>query len=95
MSAPLLHLVRTPVAPAALRIFAAHHGVLDDDLGYALHLALRRERESHLERVTADWSPQELAAFTDLFGRLLDDITSTLPGVPDGCDPPDFPKENP
>ena len=42
MSTPLLHLVRTPVAPAALRIFAAHHGVLDDDLGYALHLALRR-----------------------------------------------------
>ncbi|MCF4129599.1 type I-E CRISPR-associated protein Cas6/Cse3/CasE [Methylobacterium sp. SyP6R] len=42
MSGPLLHLVRTAVAPTALRTFAAHHGVLDDDLGYALHLALRR-----------------------------------------------------
>ncbi|MFH6787051.1 MULTISPECIES: type I-E CRISPR-associated protein Cas6/Cse3/CasE [Methylobacterium] len=42
MSGPVLHLVRTPVASAALRAFAAYQGVLDDDLGYALHLALRR-----------------------------------------------------
>ncbi len=42
MSGTTLHLVRTAVAPAALRAFAAYQGVLDDDLGYALHLALRR-----------------------------------------------------
>ncbi|GJD53520.1 hypothetical protein OPKNFCMD_6296 [Methylobacterium crusticola] len=42
MSGQVLHLVRTPVASAALRAFAAYQGVLDDDLGYALHLALRR-----------------------------------------------------
>lgn len=36
-----LHLVRTAFDEVALRIFAAHHKVNDDDLGYALHLALR------------------------------------------------------
>jgi DNA-binding MarR family transcriptional regulator len=45
---------------------------------------LRREREKHLERVTADWSEAELATFTDLFGRLLDDLTAGLPGYPCG-----------
>ena len=65
------------------------------DAGSAAIVALRRERESHLERVTAGWSPEELATFTDLFGRLLDDITSTLPGVPDGCGPTDPPRETP
>jgi len=45
---------------------------------------LRRERENHLERVTADWSEAELATFTDLFGRLLDDLTAGLPGYPCG-----------
>jgi DNA-binding MarR family transcriptional regulator len=65
------------------------------DAGSAAIVALRRERESHLERVTAGWSPDDLATFTDLFGRLLDDITSTLPGVPDGCGPTDSPREHP
>ena len=64
------------------------------DAGLAAIAALRRERESHLERVTAGWSPEELATFTDLFGRLLDDITTNLSGVSDGCATTDFPREN-
>lgn len=38
----MTHLVRTHVDLRALNIFAARQGKLDDDLGYALHLALRR-----------------------------------------------------
>lgn len=37
-----LHLVRTRIDRLALHAFAAQTGTLDDDLGYALHLALRR-----------------------------------------------------
>lgn len=36
------HLVRARIDRAALHAFAARTGTLDDDLGYALHLALRR-----------------------------------------------------
>jgi DNA-binding MarR family transcriptional regulator len=53
------------------------------DAGHTAHEALRRERESHLAHVTADWDAGDLAALTTLFGRLLDDITATLPGNPD------------
>ena len=37
------------------------------------------EREAHLERVTADWPEADLATFTALFGRLLDDLAAALP----------------
>ena len=37
-----LHLVRTRIDASPLAAFAATQGVLDDDQGYALHLALRR-----------------------------------------------------
>ena len=49
---------------------------------------LRAEHESHLHRATAGWSPGELATLTELFGRLLDDLTATLPGLPSPSDPP-------
>ena len=62
--------------------------------GHAALTALRREREGHLERVTADWSAADLATFTTLFDRLLVDLTNALPGVPDACVPADFPREN-
>jgi DNA-binding MarR family transcriptional regulator len=65
------------------------------DAGSAALRALRRERESHLEHVTAGWSADDLATFTALFGRLLDDLASTLPGVPDGCGPTDPSREIP
>jgi DNA-binding MarR family transcriptional regulator len=54
------------------------------DAGRAELEQLRREREIHLERVTADWSEAELATLTTLFGRLLDDLTAGLPGYPCG-----------
>ena len=65
------------------------------DAGSAALQALRRERETHLEHVTAGWSADDLATFTAMFGRLLDDLASTLPGVPDGCGPTDPPRETP
>jgi DNA-binding MarR family transcriptional regulator len=65
--------------------------VVTDD-GQAALEALRRERESHLERVTAGWDAADLAALTSLFGRLLDDLSTTLPGS-DACGPTDAPRE--
>ena len=50
------------------------------DAGHAALDQLRRERESLLERATAGWEETELATFTTLFDRLLDDLTSALPG---------------
>jgi hypothetical protein len=43
---------------------------------------MRSEREAVLARVTADWSAADLATLTTLFGRLLDDLTSSLPAEP-------------
>jgi len=51
--------------------------------GEAALETLRQERERHLERITASWSAEDLATFTTLFSRLLDDISASLPGVPD------------
>jgi DNA-binding MarR family transcriptional regulator len=52
------------------------------DTGQAALEQMRSEREAFLARVTADWSAAELATFTTLFGRLLDDVTSSLPAEP-------------
>ena len=60
--------------------------------GHAALDALRRERESHLEQVTADWSGADLADLTTLFGRLIDDLSTNLPGG-DACGPTDTPRE--
>jgi DNA-binding MarR family transcriptional regulator len=49
------------------------------DEGHAALEVLRQEQESHLERVTASWTDAELATFTSLFGRLLDDLAAALP----------------
>jgi DNA-binding MarR family transcriptional regulator len=66
--------------------------VVTDD-GRAALEALRRERESLFERVTAGWSAADLAALTTLFGRLLDDLSTSLPGALDACGPTDAPRE--
>jgi DNA-binding MarR family transcriptional regulator len=61
------------------------------DTGCAVLDGLRAERESHLQRATAAWSPSDLATLTDLFGRLIDDLTAALPrgtGDPSLTDPP-------
>ena len=54
------------------------------DAGHAELEQLHREREAFLERATAAWSEADLATFTTLFGRLLDDLTAGLPGFPCG-----------
>jgi DNA-binding MarR family transcriptional regulator len=64
------------------------------DAGHGALEALRREREAHLERVTAHWDPADLAALTTLFGRLLDDLAATLPGIPDAGPTTDPAREN-
>jgi DNA-binding MarR family transcriptional regulator len=49
------------------------------------HNALRdlcHERESHLAQITADWDPTDLATFTRLFGRLIDDLETSLTAAP-------------
>jgi DNA-binding MarR family transcriptional regulator len=51
------------------------------DAGLAVLESLRREREAHLARVTADWDDDDLDTLTTLFGRLLDDIAATLPST--------------
>jgi DNA-binding MarR family transcriptional regulator len=85
------------------------HRVADESDGRASRLvvtdpgqdavqALCRERENHLAQVTSDWDVADLATFTTLFGRLLDDIAACLPGVSegttsDGTTPTDLPRE--
>jgi DNA-binding MarR family transcriptional regulator len=63
------------------------------DAGHAALDELRTERESHLQRATAGWSATDLATLTDLFGRLIDDLTASLPGVAGDCAPTDLPRE--
>jgi DNA-binding MarR family transcriptional regulator len=63
------------------------------DAGHDAMNALCRERENHLAQVTSDWDVADLATFTTLFGRLLDDIAATLPGVSDAGAPTELPRE--
>ena len=49
------------------------------DAGRAQLDQLRGERVAYLRTVTADWTDDELATFTDLFERLLNDVAATLP----------------
>ncbi|HYH25806.1 MAG TPA: MarR family transcriptional regulator [Blastococcus sp.] len=49
------------------------------DAGTAAMQDLRRERESQLRALTADWTEADLATLTRLFGRLLDGLASGLP----------------
>ena len=74
----------------AFRLVAVLGDLTDD--GQAALEALRRERESLFERVTAGWDAADLAALTTLFGRLLEDLSTTLPGN-DACGPTDAPRE--
>jgi DNA-binding MarR family transcriptional regulator len=63
------------------------------DAGHAALEGLCREREKHLAQVTAAWDTADLATLTGLFGRLIDDIAATLPGVPDVGAPTDPARE--
>ncbi|SFF58826.1 MarR family winged helix-turn-helix transcriptional regulator [Blastococcus tunisiensis] len=68
--------------------------LLVTDAGHAALESLRRERENHLDQVTAAWDAGDLATLTTLFGRLLDDITATLPSSIDAAAAPDPAEEN-
>jgi DNA-binding MarR family transcriptional regulator len=50
------------------------------DAGQAALDALRAERELHLDRALAHWSDDDVATFSTLLGRLLDDLSASLPG---------------
>jgi DNA-binding MarR family transcriptional regulator len=50
------------------------------DAGRAALEALRAEREAHLERAIAHWNDDDVATFSTLLGRLLDDLSASLPG---------------
>jgi DNA-binding MarR family transcriptional regulator len=63
------------------------------DAGHAALDAFRRDRENHFAQVTADWDPADLVTLTTLFGRLLDDMSATSPGVSDACTPIDHTRE--
>jgi DNA-binding MarR family transcriptional regulator len=52
------------------------------DAGHRALQQVRDEREAHLARVTADWSAEDLATLTTLFGRLVDDLAASLPTDP-------------
>lgn len=83
-----LHLVRTVVDRVALTTFAAETGLLDDDLGYALHLALRRRFGS-----AAPQPFRRIEAARDttdtLLGYVADPapLLAALPASPDLPDP--------
>jgi DNA-binding MarR family transcriptional regulator len=67
--------------------------LLVTDAGHSALEVLRREREAHLAQATAAWDPADLAVLTTLFGRLIDDLAASLPGVPDAGIPTDSPRE--
>jgi DNA-binding MarR family transcriptional regulator len=48
------------------------------DAGQKALEGLCHERESHLDQITAPWDPADLATFTRLFGRLIDDLEAAL-----------------
>jgi DNA-binding MarR family transcriptional regulator len=55
--------------------------VITDEGHHALQ-DLCHERESRLAQVTAGWDPDDLAMFTRLFGRLIDDLEASLTAGP-------------
>lgn len=62
------------------------------DAGRATLEQLRAEREAFLGAVVATWDPADVATFTTLFRRFLDDLSASLPADA-GCISPAIPKE--
>ena len=52
------------------------------DEGHSALEGLCAEREDRVATATAAWDPEELATFTRLFSRLIDDMEAALPGTP-------------
>jgi DNA-binding MarR family transcriptional regulator len=57
------------------------------DAGRAALQGLCAERESRLDQATATWEDTDLATFTRLLGRLVDDLESSLTAAPAGQAP--------
>jgi DNA-binding MarR family transcriptional regulator len=51
------------------------------DAGHSALQELCREREARLEQAVAAWDPADIATFTELFGRFIDDLEKALPGA--------------
>jgi DNA-binding MarR family transcriptional regulator len=49
--------------------------------GEAVLEAMRQERDAMLDRVTASWTPEELASFTGLLHRFVQGLTDQLPSL--------------
>ncbi len=58
------------------------------DAGLAALEQLGQDRAAFLERVTTGWAGDDLAAFTGLLGRFLDDLAAALPGDAAATPPP-------
>ncbi|SNR95273.1 transcriptional regulator, MarR family [Geodermatophilus pulveris] len=52
------------------------------DAGRRAMAQVRAEREAHLARATAGWTAADLGTLARLFGRLLDDLSASLPAEP-------------
>jgi len=76
-----LHLVRTRIDRMELARYAAETGVLDDDLGYALHLALRRRFGSTAPQPFRLLNPE--AARPLLLGYTTEPPTAPAAATPD------------
>lgn len=50
------------------------------DAGLAALEQLGRDRAAVLDRITSTWGEDDLATFSDLLGRFLDDLAAALPG---------------
>lgn len=50
------------------------------DAGLAALEQVGRDRAAVLDRITDGWGPDDLATFSDLLGRFLDDLAAALPG---------------
>jgi DNA-binding MarR family transcriptional regulator len=57
------------------------------DAGHTALQELCTEREFRLGQATSAWDPDELATFTRLFGRFIDDVESALTGTATCQDP--------
>jgi DNA-binding MarR family transcriptional regulator len=57
------------------------------DAGNSALQDLCAERESRVDQATASWDPTDLATFTRLFGRLIDDLETVLTAPPAGAAP--------
>ena len=63
------------------------------DAGRAAVERLAEERAAQIGAMLAGWSDADLAILTDLFGRLLDDLTAALPSDPRSPSAPPVPRE--